>query len=242
MRILYIFPHPDDESFGPAGAIRQQVLDGHQVFLLTLTKGGATKQRLSLNLSIEEMGDVRVNEMQAVKKVLGLDGLTILDLPDSGLMDMDPREIEAVIAQEIQRVKPAVLVTYPVHGVSGFYDHLVCHAVVKRVYLQMKDRGASYLQRLAFFAISESANQEKDKSKFNLKVSPEERVGCRIQVSGAAHQAFLDALDCYKTYQEVIAHSNVKGIVTPEISFEIFQEQHSPPLTGLFVGLKQACI
>jgi LmbE family N-acetylglucosaminyl deacetylase len=38
MRILYLFPHPDDESFGPAPVIKQQIENGHQVFLLTLTK------------------------------------------------------------------------------------------------------------------------------------------------------------------------------------------------------------
>ena len=63
MRILYIFPHPDDESFGPALAISKQKRNGDEVFLLTLTKGGATKQRHKYNYSIEEMGKVRKKEM-----------------------------------------------------------------------------------------------------------------------------------------------------------------------------------
>jgi hypothetical protein len=40
MKILYIFPHPGDESFDPAGAIHSQVIAGHEVDLLTLTRGG----------------------------------------------------------------------------------------------------------------------------------------------------------------------------------------------------------
>jgi LmbE family N-acetylglucosaminyl deacetylase len=40
MKIMYIFPHPDDESFGPAGAINKQIEEGNEVILLTLTKGG----------------------------------------------------------------------------------------------------------------------------------------------------------------------------------------------------------
>jgi len=43
VNILYVFPHPDDESFGPAGVIDAQVKEGHQVYLLTLTKGGAVE-------------------------------------------------------------------------------------------------------------------------------------------------------------------------------------------------------
>jgi hypothetical protein len=60
MSILYVFPHPDDESFGPALAIARQRRAEKGVHLLTLTRGGATKQRHRLGLSIEEMGEVRL--------------------------------------------------------------------------------------------------------------------------------------------------------------------------------------
>ena len=45
MRILYVYPHPDDESFGPARAMAAQRRQGHEVYLLTLTRGEATKVR-----------------------------------------------------------------------------------------------------------------------------------------------------------------------------------------------------
>ena len=69
MKILYIFPHPDDESFGPAHLMSKQRRDGHDVYLLTLTKGGATKQRHKYGYSIEEMGEIRYKEMLDVEKV-----------------------------------------------------------------------------------------------------------------------------------------------------------------------------
>jgi hypothetical protein len=56
MRILYVFPRPDDESFGPARAIAAQVRAGHAA---TLTKGGAPKEGRRLGFVIETMGDVR---------------------------------------------------------------------------------------------------------------------------------------------------------------------------------------
>ncbi|MFC1490653.1 PIG-L deacetylase family protein, partial [Candidatus Latescibacterota bacterium] len=111
MKILYIFPHPDDESFGPAAAIHSQVKNGHRVFLLTLTKGGATKQRHKLGLSIEEMGDIRFLEMLEVEKVLGLSGMTVLDFPDSGLKELDPRIIEKAVREHIEELKPDIVVT-----------------------------------------------------------------------------------------------------------------------------------
>ena len=85
VKILYVFPHPDDESFGPARAISAQVRAGHAVYLLTLTKGGATKERFRLGYSVEQMGETRYREMQDVAKVLRLADLTVPDLPDSGL-------------------------------------------------------------------------------------------------------------------------------------------------------------
>jgi N-acetylglucosamine malate deacetylase 2 len=91
MKILYIFPHPDDESFGPAGAIHSQVNAGHEVHLLTLTKGGATQARHKLNLTIAQMGGVRFKEMQKVQKVLSLTSMTVLDYEDSNLKELDPR-------------------------------------------------------------------------------------------------------------------------------------------------------
>src|SRR5215218_3127402 len=106
MRILYIFPHPDDESFGPAPVMSRQIDNGHEVFLLTLTKGGATKVRHTLGLSIEQMGEIRYQEMLRVDKVLQLTGMTVLDLPDSGLSEMDPREIEDIIAAHIEQISP----------------------------------------------------------------------------------------------------------------------------------------
>jgi LmbE family N-acetylglucosaminyl deacetylase len=68
MKILYIFPHPDDESFGPAPAIAAQKRARHEVYLLTLTKGEATKQRHRLGVSKAEMGQIRCEEMQCGNK------------------------------------------------------------------------------------------------------------------------------------------------------------------------------
>ena len=67
-RILYVYPHPDDESFGPAAVMYDQVREGHQVYLLTLTRGGATKQRFRLGKSIDEMGAIRFKEMLKVQR------------------------------------------------------------------------------------------------------------------------------------------------------------------------------
>ncbi len=230
MKILYIFPHPDDESFGPAPAISAQIRQGHEVYLLTLTKGEATKQRHRLGVTKKEMGEIRYKEMKCVEKVLNLTGMTVLDLPDSGLKEMNPIKIEKLIKDHILKIKPEVLVTYSVHGVSGFEDHLVSHAVVKRVYCALKEEENNYPKRLAFFT---HFSKEEVESKFNLKSSKKEEIDCWVKTDEQDRRAFEEALNCYETYQQVIEESGVRKAVGDSVPFEIFQEDFDPPLEDI---------
>jgi N-acetylglucosamine malate deacetylase 2 len=236
MTILYIFPHPDDESFGPAAAMHKHAREGHDVRLLTLTRGGATKQRFKLGLSVEEMGAIRCQEMEEMAKVLKLTELKVLDLPDSGMKEMDPREIEAIIAAEIERVRPDIIVTYAVFGVSGFEDHLVTHAIVKRVYCQMRDDGAGYLKRLAMHTI-EVDHPVIQKSTFNLRGTKPEEIDCIMQADEEDWEARRQALTCYKTYQDVIKSAAVTDVGNT-ICFEFYRESFQPPVDDLFAGLE----
>ena len=235
MKILYIFPHPDDESFGPAPAMSKQRREGHEVYLLTLTKGGATKQRYKFGYSVEEMGEERHKEMLAVEKVLNLSGLTVLDLPDSGLKEMDPREIEKVIEEEIIKLNPDVIVTYPVHGVSMFHDHIITHAVVKHVYESLKEKNSN-LKRLAFFTVTEEF--AKIFTHFNLSFSKDEEIDCIVETSDEDLLKVRDALKCYTSYMEIINDSNISNLLQNNIYFEIYKENHEPKLKDIFEGLK----
>lgn len=238
MKILYIFPHPDDESFGPAMGISAQQRAGHEIYLLTTTKGGATKQRHRLGLSVEEMGEVRYKEMLEVEKVLGLAGMTVLDMPDSGMKEMDPREIEKAVREEIERIKPDIVVTYPVHGISGFHDHLVMHATVKSVYCQMKDDGADYLKRLAFFTLDEaSAKKGNERNVFNLNHTLDELIDCATPVTEEDRQKMRDGLMCYKTYQEVIEKTGISDLQGEKVHYEFYQEDVKPPAEDIADGL-----
>ncbi len=234
MKILYIFPHPDDESFGPAHAIAKQRREGHEVYLLTLTKGGATKQRHKFGYSIEEMGEVRYKEMLEVAKTLDLTDLTVLDLPDSGLKEMDPRDIEAVIRKHIEKFKPDVVVTYAVHGISGFHDHLICHAVVKSVYVEMKEK-AGYPKRLALFTIT--AEEAAKQKHFKLSSSTDEEIDCIVETNEDDIAKAIKALDCYVSYGDTIKDTNIHQHINKNVVFEIFREKHDPKLKDIFEKL-----
>jgi LmbE family N-acetylglucosaminyl deacetylase len=234
MRILYIFPHPDDESFGPAPAMKKQLNQGHHVHLLTLTRGGATKIRHELGLSIEEMGEVRFDEMKCVEKQLGLTSMIVLDLPDSGLKNINPIELEAIIKVHILMLKPQIIVTYAVHGISGFHDHLVTHAVVKRVYCELKDQNTSWLKRLALFTLSPDYPKA---GPFNLQSSTWDEIQCIITVTNDESLIGKKALECYKTYHNVIEKTGVMHTTHLDVHFEFFGEQLENPVKNITDGI-----
>ncbi len=234
MTILYVFPHPDDESFGPAPVMHKMLRQGHNVHLLTLTKGGATKQRHKFNYTVEEMGEVRHKEMLCVEKVLGLTSMTVLDLPDSGLKEMDPRTIENVVRHYVEQIKPEVIVSYPVHGISGFYDHLVMHAVAKRVFVELREQ-VHYLKRLAF--TSPTMEMATKNEHFRLKGLTEKEIDCIVEVEDQDIEATQKALDCYTTYKETIDNSGIRDMIIHKQYFEFFDESFSPPLSDLLERL-----
>ncbi|MEP0547061.1 MAG: PIG-L family deacetylase [Rhodothermales bacterium] len=234
MTILYIFPHPDDESFGPAPAIARQVREGHDVHLLTLTKGGATKVRHDLGLSVDEMGARREEEMECVADVLGIE-LTVLDFPDGGLAGLDPRDLEHIIERKIEAVLPDVVVTYAHHGISGHPDHLVTHAVVKRAYCAVCDELAGRSpRRLAFFTLVEG---EIEDAPMKLRGVPRADLGAVVPFTDADREQAETALACYETYADVIEKHRPLRQVADGVPFVLFQEEHDAPLDSLTADL-----
>jgi len=236
--LLYIFPHPDDESFGPAPVLARQRRAGHDVHLLTLTRGEATSQRERLGYSKEQMAETRYREMQDVARVLDLSSLTVLEYPDGELAELNPLMLEDEIAAALHERAPDVVVTYPVHGISGHPDHLVTHAVVKRVVCALRRDGVAYPKRLAFFTLP-PAPEEADRPA-HLRHSPAPLIDCVVPVSEADLDAGHEALDCYVTYRPVIEEQQPLRTVRDGVAFEIFGESHDPSLSGLLDALDDA--
>lgn len=238
MKTLYIFPHPDDESFGPAPVIYRQTQNNEEVHLLTLTKGGATKMRFKYNLSIEEMGEVRYKEMLEVEKVLGLTSMTVCDYEDGGMAHLDPREFEALINNHIDRIKPDIIVTYPIHGISAHHDHLTCHAVVKRLFCELKkDPEYSFLKRLAFLTLPDPNEDERNGGNANVTSSKKQYIDCIVNLTDTERAKLKESLYCYETFIDVINETNVINHIGDKVHFEFFNEDYTDPVGDLSFGL-----
>ncbi|MBS3915293.1 MAG: PIG-L family deacetylase [Bacteroidetes bacterium] len=231
MNFLYIFPHPDDESFGPSPAMFQQLQQGHQVHLLTLTRGGATKQRFRLNFSVEEMGNVRVQEMQKVNAILKLTSMNILDLEDGGLTKINPIELGNIVKEYIQKTQANIVVTYPQHGISGHFDHLTIHSVTKQVFCELQgNKEFSFLKRLAFFTLTKP---ETGVGNPNAKFSAESEIDCIIKLELPEINILKETLHCYETYKDVIQQLDVINEIGNKVHFEIWNENYKPVIHDL---------
>lgn len=230
---MYIFPHPDDESFGPAGAIHQQILQGNEVILLTLTKGGATKVRYHLGLSVEEMGLVREKEMHQVQITLGISEMTILDYEDGNLSKLNPLILENEVTKWIKHYQPTVIITYPVHGGSGHHDHITLHHIIKRLYYNRSPE-LVFWKRLAFFTVIDTEKPMfLDGGVPRVIQTRKEDIAVTIILNDADVNAMKQALLCYKTYQEMVKTTNVIERIGNETHFELADEEFNEILSSV---------
>lgn len=234
MKTLYIFPHPDDESFGPAPVMYRQIQEGQEAHLLTLTRGGATKQRFKYGYSVAEMKGVRLKEMEEVNKVLNLTSMEVLDLPDGGLHKMNPLDLEGVILDRLNKIQPEVVVTYSVHGISGHHDHLTIHPIVKRLFCALRRNDYyDFLRRLAFFTLPVPEGSEQPGGNANVRRTPREDIDCVVHLTEEEQAVLRKCLYCYETFIDVIEETGVIEEIGDKVHFEFFDEQHDPVLSSL---------
>jgi N-acetylglucosamine malate deacetylase 2 len=83
-KVLFVYPHPDDETYCNANLIHKLINNGAKPFVLCLTKGGASTLTFSLKPN-DVLTDVRKNEFETVMKFLGVSDYKICDQNDGNL-------------------------------------------------------------------------------------------------------------------------------------------------------------
>jgi len=123
-RMLCVFAHPDDETYGPGGSIARYALEGVRVHLLMFTCGEAGTIGVSKELSRERLCQRRVDELAAACSALGIEEHRVLGTPDRGVDHLDPGWAVDQIVRDIGKFRPHLLVTFHHKGVSGHSDHI----------------------------------------------------------------------------------------------------------------------
>ncbi|MCP5068029.1 MAG: PIG-L family deacetylase [bacterium] len=137
-RLLAVFPHPDDEAYGCAGALSRACADTDTtVGLLTLTDGEASTALARAGHSPEQVAALRRERMHAVAEILGLDHLALPGLPDGRLARLDLEALAAPVREALGTLNPQVVIAHDPRGVNGHADHIAAHFAVR---LALQDR------------------------------------------------------------------------------------------------------
>lgn len=82
MRVVGVFPHPDDEAWAAGGLLARAVMADADVAIVCATRGEKGTNRSGV---VGDMGQIREAELRASAHALGITDVSFLDLPDGGL-------------------------------------------------------------------------------------------------------------------------------------------------------------
>lgn len=124
MNIIFVFAHPDDESFSSGGTIARLAEKGAKVKLITATRGEAGELGDPLLCAKEELGTVREKELQKAAKILGISHVYFLDFIDGTLHTLSQGKTRKKILEILEQEKPDIVVTFNKEGGSKHPDHI----------------------------------------------------------------------------------------------------------------------
>src|SRR5262245_55239685 len=125
--VAAVVAHPDDETFGLGALLANLASEHREVRLLCFTHGEA-----STIGAAQELGDIRRGELFEAARVLGVEHVTLLDLPDGRLDALADSELDTPIANWPASDVAALVVLEP-QGVTGHPDHRAVSRAAERV-------------------------------------------------------------------------------------------------------------
>lgn len=142
-RIIFgIFAHPDDETFGPSGALLKAVKDGAELHLLSLTDGAG-----GTNLdSVPNLGALRLKEWQKAASLLGAKSVNYLGYNDGELNNLAMIKVGnhlvdfiADILKNTPSDTQAEIITLDLNGYTGHIDHIVAARAASFAFYKLKE-------------------------------------------------------------------------------------------------------
>ena len=121
---LFVFAHPDDETFAVGGTIRTLADRGIPCHLYCATAGEAGRSSGIHVADRDALGALRRDELRAAAALLGIATVTFGAWPDGKLGTTDPPATIGEIVLGIRTHRPAVVVTFGPEGApTGHRDH-----------------------------------------------------------------------------------------------------------------------
>lgn len=177
MRILVVYAHPDDESFGPSAVLAKYAREGATIAGLFATRGEHGNSVLEPAPSPEELGRLRERDLRDAAAVIGFTGLDVFSYKDGTLSRVPEGELEDRVMEAIRRERPEVMITFGPGGITGHPDHLAIHRAATAAFYRARADGLG-VRELYYDAVGPDAARE-----LSLENLPDGRPNTWIDVS-----------------------------------------------------------
>jgi LmbE family N-acetylglucosaminyl deacetylase len=253
-RIVCVFAHPDDDTYGVGGSLAHHAEDDVEITVVLATSGEAGRIADPSLATRANLGRIREQEDLDSWRALGLHpDVRFLRHPDGGLARIARRDLRQEVASILSETAPQVVVTFGPDGITGHEDHVAIGAAATEAFDAASAEAPGAFVRLLHVAVRES-----DLSRLNELLRerrlepmdptlpfmprgvPDETIGVRVDCSGE-YERKLEALRSHKTQSEL---EDVPFDLWPEIlgteSFVLASPERTrdaPVLADLFEGL-----
>lgn len=183
-----VLAHPDDESFGCAGAMAAAHDAGATTRLLVVTRGEAGRPD---GMPDPSFGDTREAELICAARAIGLDEVSLLDgYADGGIADQPFDVLVEEIAAWLAERRPSAVITFGPHGVTGHPDHVIVGSATRWAVERLAEAGIAPNAVYVISPIFDPGGNLYD-------LSPEEQAAShRIDITSVAERK-LAALECH---------------------------------------------
>ncbi len=147
--VLIISPHPDDMEIGMGGTVAKLITQEFKVISLVVTDG---RRSTSIShYSEEEMAEIRKMEVQEAARILGIEDLILLGLPDVK-SPRNHKELRKRLHETIERFEPIELFT-PHPEIDKHSTHQIVSRLVVQTLNEMISDKLSSLARFCCYEV-----------------------------------------------------------------------------------------
>jgi LmbE family N-acetylglucosaminyl deacetylase len=139
MKFLFVFAHPDDETFSSGGTITKLTRANHKVILVTATKGEAGEPGNPPITTRDKVGEVREQELRRAAKIMGILRIHFLGFIDGKVRYARNKKLQGKILTVLKKEKPDVIITFDKGGGSNHPDHKAVSRATTTVFKEYKN-------------------------------------------------------------------------------------------------------
>ncbi|HET7236204.1 MAG TPA: PIG-L family deacetylase [Actinomycetota bacterium] len=216
-RIVGVFAHPDDDTYGVGGSLALHAGDDIEVTVVMATSGDAGRIADPWLATRETLGRVREAEDLAAWRALGLEpDIRFLRHPDGRLAEVPREELVAEVVAVLEDARPDVVITFGPDGITGHEDHVAIGAAATEAFHAARGRTrerafarllhlalpAGQLERLNELLRERGLEPIDPTQPFMPRGVPDADIGVRVDCSSVFDRK-LEALRAHRTQGEM---------------------------------------